>query len=244
MVDWKLEHLRLTAFPAMPIADGLRHWHDVVQEEPEQDSKQRQAGVSTYVAEKTVGEGVLSLRVERDGEKVDWVLGAPSAFSTPTSSPIVGEIQEYLPTFDQIITGFVERAALEAQRLAFGCVLLAPVDSRQEGYAQLDRLLRDVRVDPEASDFYYRINRRRDSSVIDRPINRVSEWSVARMLNIDVVDGAASNARKGTEFMTRLRVDVNTAPEVTEPIPVEAQLRLFEEMKDMGWDISKQGDQA
>src|SRR5208282_50763 len=67
-----------------------------------------------------------------------------------------------------------------AIRLAYGAILLQPVDNRETGYLRLGELASAVKIDPKSEDFFYQINRPRESTTLkNMRLNRLSKWSVA-----------------------------------------------------------------
>jgi hypothetical protein len=62
-------------------------------------------------------------------------------------------------------------------RLAFTGSLLQPVDNHPAGYEILNRYMRWVEIDPQSSEFLYRINRRANSTAVQGlDLNRLSTW--------------------------------------------------------------------
>ena len=133
--------------------------------------------------------------------------------------------------------------------MAFGVVLLSPMDSRVLGYRQLAAYLPAVNIDPDHStDFFYQINRARDSAtgITNLRINRLSKWSVAqistaglvleptRILYHDVPQGYLA---------CRLELDINTAAERREPLPRETVSNVWQELLNLGREIVIDGDQ-
>ena len=99
MNNWKLEHLRLTAFLLNPIEEPGEHWLSVIGVEPEAETTQRRGGVTIHVVESDLGDGAISLRVGQGGERIDWMVGRVSLLGQDDGHPIAGEIDEYRPAF-------------------------------------------------------------------------------------------------------------------------------------------------
>lgn len=176
---WQAETMRLTAFPgpAARIAEPT-WWADLVGEPPEAKiSRPRKGGQQ----EEGIFEGrKLVLVVEPS--RIDWLLiPADHQDGEMGDIPTIGSFPEALDAFSQLmLRWFALGTCPPVRRLAFGAILLQPVEDRQTGYRQISAYLPSVRLDPEgSSDFSYQINRPRDSTsgISGLRINRLSKWS-------------------------------------------------------------------
>lgn len=245
-IAWNTDYLRLTAFLVDAQEAPEEVWSSVVGGEPEAESTQRSGGAKAYVAENAHGDGYLTMYVQ--SKKVDWVYATRPALHAPIATQFMCSLDESLRTFGPIIDQVLGSSPPEATRLAFGAVLMYPVDSREEGYSFVDSMLPHVTLDPAgSSDFVYRINRRRPSKVVTGlPINRLSEWIVARIpVGDTAVPLPGDESSPGTMgYAGRLSLDINTAPEWSEPFDADTQTRLLPELRDLAIEIAQSGDIA
>lgn len=243
MNAWKLEHFRLTIFAQAELPEAPELWKRVLGEAPENEATQRVGGVSIDVAESPAAGGHISLRLTAGGKRVDWLVGRAQIIGASAEHPIVGEIEEYLKTFRDLRVAFIESNDAPVQRLAMGAVFLQPVANREHGYLKLGEYLRNyVKIDPASSDFQYRINRSRPSSVLGDSINRLSEWSVARFTNMEVSDPSAGAHAVRDEYMARLAADFNTSPLRRDPIGPQKQKEVLDELEALIFEVAAEGD--
>lgn len=244
---WLAQTLRLTAFPS-PVAEiaDPTWWNDLVGEPPEtrvshpRKGEQREEGL--FEGEK------LTLRVQPT--RIDWLFASADDQERQLEGiPTVGPFLDSVDIFFSLMRHWFELEACPAvQRLAFGAVLLQPVENREAGYRKLSPYLPFVELDPKgSSDFSYQINRPRDSKlrIPDLTINRLSKWSVATMRGVglslspaSVVDYALGEAF----FACRLELDINTAQDFQEEISPEQLPAVFQELVDLGREIASEGD--
>jgi hypothetical protein len=243
---WQVETLRLTAFPS-PTAQvaELAWWTELVGEPPEtRISRPRMGGQQE---EGSYRGGKLLLRVRP--ERIDWLFttvheeeGEVEAF------PTIGAFPETVNIFLPLMRRWFDfDTCPPAQRLAFGAVLLQPVEDRSTGYQQLSRYLPHVEVDPEgSSDFLYQINRRRESTsgINGLEINRLSKWSVAtwRPARLSVGPAGIGYSKGQEHFACRLELDINTVPNLQEELTREQMPQVLEELVGLGREIAREGD--
>ncbi|MBL7065662.1 MAG: hypothetical protein ISS49_15895 [Anaerolineae bacterium] len=133
-------------------------------------------------------------------------------------------------------------------RVAFGAILLYPVDRREAGYRLLQQYLDHVELDPVGStDFMYQINRPRDATteVVGLRINRLSRWSVASfvpaLLHVSS-DGIGPVAQQAAQYACGLQLDVNTVPDYRGPLAQDQLRPIFTELVRLGMEIVEMGD--
>jgi hypothetical protein len=131
--------------------------------------------------------------------------------------------------------------------LAFGAVLLSPVDTKQLGYQQLNRLLPFIELDTEGiSDFLYQINRPRDTTtqIEGLQINRLSKWNVATFRQVNFIVGQTSvrTSRRSEVFACRLELDMNTHQDFSGELLPEQLPEVFNELIALGREIKNEGD--
>lgn len=242
--SWETENLRLTAFPRDPErARECGTWKDMTGRDP--DSKQERPHERAVVEAGSFKPGWLTLEISP--ARIDWRYMVKRTEGLPTSKlEVFGLFGETRKPFLRLMKRWLKTSP-PLSRLAFGAILLMPVADRQEGYRVLDQLLPPVQIDPEGMrDFQYRANRRRlsGSGIDGLEINRLSAWSVALLssLSLQVSSGAARVVEIGETSACRLELDINTAAEFTGKLKKSMLPKLFQELVDLGVEISEHGD--
>lgn len=241
-ITWHLEYLRITAFLKQPVEDAEDHWHDVIGAPPERYSEQRQGGSKVYLAQSDHQQlGRIGLQVDGLMSKIDWLLGAVSLIGSDQLDPVGPKLEEALPQLAGFRTGLAEKLANKpVQRLAIGMTVLGDAfQDRQAGYQAISGYLPNLKLDPDSSDFFYRINRPRKSSLLPTYINRLSDWSVTMRLAASV-SHAGGQVSTRTEFRPRIQLDVNTAADYAEAIAQPAE--VLNELMETALEVTVQGD--
>ena len=194
-IEWHAELLRMTAFPT-PTAKAARPewWQELTGETPRQvTSEPRKGGAQV---EGTFADGRLLLTANPMRIDLAYLV-------TPNVTPF--ERERTLGSYARAESVFANVASkwlgLESrppiQRLAYGVVVVAPVDSHEEGYQALQTFLPAVRLDPASSDFLYQINRTRQSAIVEGlTVNRLSKWLVQVSQGIGLVPPAVETQRR------------------------------------------------
>lgn len=247
IMEWQVGDLRLTAFPEQPLkVQGNEWWEKIVREAPESSTFNRKSGV---LSERGPFEsGVLSLNIHP--LRIDWHLTKVQPNEIPEEEiPTVGGFSDTSESFARLMQKWLERNCPELDRLAFGAILLWPVQSRQAGYERLANYLPNVKFDPEgSSDFMYQINRPRNSNldIPDLKINRLSKWSVlvymSAMIKLDAKSYRSVQYDTPEIYACRLDMDINTAADFRGPLPKDKLGKIFEELVAIGQEITKKGD--
>ncbi len=243
---WQVENLRLTAFFSTDAKiEPSTWWADLVGSPPETTVSRPKAGLHR---EDGIVEGrKLSLQVQPD--RVDWTL---TPFVEPAEAgvetmPSAGPFPDALNPFATLATSWL-RVCPPVTRLAFGAVLFQPTADQRAGYLQIAKYLHWVKLDPDgSSDFFYQINRPRDSTsgIHGLRINRLSKWSVLLFQGFSVALGKQQLATVGytlKESACRLELDINTAPEFAGELPRDTLPKIFQELVALGEDIASKGD--
>jgi hypothetical protein len=160
--------------------------------------------------------------------------------------PVLGPFIETLEVFLGLTNRWFElETCPPLVRLAFGAVLLQPVENQTQGYEILSTYL-PFQVDlEETSDFLYQINRRRESAtgIADVKINRLAKWSVQKTSQGFVPIIPLGQPQQLAEFLAcRLELDINTIAEFEGEFSREQLPRLFDELVALGKEIAEQGD--
>ncbi len=240
---WEAQMLRLTVFPS-PAADIVTHnwWEELVGEPPVDVRSQPRMGSRQEGGPFARGKLVLNIEPIR----IDWLYTNVSDPNSPSVS--VGPFEENLGLFQELVERWFNlETAPSAVRLAFGAILLAPAETREEGYRQLSPYL-PFDLDPVGSrDFLYQINRPRAprSKIEGLSINRLTKWSVMSSHEVLFAVTPDKSEQIGIEkvrYACRLELDINTSPEFEGELSREEQSGTFRELVEIGTEIVLEGD--
>lgn len=242
--QWRCESLRLTAIWSEPReVAGLLTWESVVGSQPDQRQDQpKQKAMREFGA---ISGGAANLEMRSVLGRVDWLM-AGNFPSVPTEQGSLFEdflvLPEALTRFSQLL--FDKSAvAYDASRIAIGINAVRPTESNAASYAELAKLLPNVKVPLEgASEFLFQINRPRPSlSAPNMTINRMSRWMSIGM-------GPIMNAMPqillpfASVHAARVELDISTPADRTSPIPKDLQRSLYVEMSNLAEEILERGD--
>jgi hypothetical protein len=245
-LDWQVRNLRVTAFPG-PSAQFNQEpnwWAELMGEPPE--TSLRQSRREILEQEDHLENGRLSLTVQPN--RINWLFSA-IIDEEEIAVPIIGPFEETLGIFLPLMERWLQLDTCPPlSRIAFGTILLFPVDSQQIGYQQLNELLPSITLDPEedVSDFSYQINRPRNTitQVEDLRINRLSKWQVSTIRYASLIVGQTSTRESSAQALSacRLELDINTHQDFNSEFRSEHLLIVFNELVDLGREIARQGD--
>jgi len=162
--------------------------------------------------------------------------------------PSLGNYIQNRDAFGEFVTRWLQLEDCPIlTRLAFGAILMFPVDSREAGYSQLQPYLPAVELDPiHSSDFQYRINRPRVSTlgIAELGINRLSTWSVMYVQSATLHLGSDGASQRVGErrFACRLELDINTAPDPEITLDPSVLPKVYRELVTSGDEIVQMGD--
>lgn len=249
---WKAESVRLTAFPMPPFSpEKVTWWTDMAGLPPEtQVSQPRIGGLKEEGAWE---QGRLCLEMQPN--RIDWhFLPVVTDDAGEKGVPVIGPFPDAVLKFiDMGRRWLAAPTTPKIQRLAFGAVLLQPVPDRKSGYMKMANYLKgSVTVDVDhSSDLTYSINRPRPSGagVPKLDVNRLSKWSVmiwSRLLHIiPLTTTVDRKCTTGSQWYTcRLELDISTAADFPEPMPLDKLEPVWDELVDLGKEIAEQGDIA
>jgi hypothetical protein len=195
--------------------------------------------------------GVLTLTIEPF--RVNWQVDAPMEFAsddTGSSVPHLGAFPECIDRFRALFKNWLSGSP-PLSRLAFGCILIEPVEARVAGYQRLAQLLRSAKLDVsgEMSDFAFQINRPRLTQVGPQgmKINRLVRWSVMQRSRVRFSlrnPSAQAVTEDAVASAVRLEQDINTAADHHEPFEVSTLHKLFDELVTQSIEIAERGDIA
>lgn len=241
---WQVASMRVTAFPSEAIAvEHVSWWADVVGVPPDTVVSRPKAG--QYQAQGEFEGRQLAIQIQPG--RTEWNIGpiVKAAEELP-NVPMLGPLLEVIDSFSKVVTVWLPTAP-PMTRLAFGTVLIQPVESVRAGYILIKKYLPTVDIDPEgSSDLLYQINRPRMSAtgIQGLHINRLARWSVQRAQRVVLTLGpeGATTQTIGDEVACRLELDINTTPGFEGTLPVQHLIALVREMAELGREIAQRGD--
>ena len=238
---WQVEYLRITVFPidnTNILASEL--WDQYIGEEPDAVNIQK-GKLDTRAVEYKNGRIVLIKQPDR----IEWRYLAKPNEDEELQFPILSDLEQELPVIKDFAHEWLKSSNnLQLKRMAFGTVLLKPVESLVNGYEYLREYLPFINPN-NLSEFDYRINRHRKSKVIDDLlINRLTRWSVASLnqVNFSIKDEGVQLKPANPAYATRLELDINTPANRDNALPVDELVRLFDELLEMGLELTEEGD--
>jgi hypothetical protein len=245
-LDWQAERLRVTAFPASSsLIEEVTWWAEMTNIQPEEITRRRSQGLFRQVGPFETGQLNLTIQPGR----INWLFAPIEGDERSIDDfPVLGSFENVLDMFLPLMRRWLE---LETRpmlnRLAFGAVLLYPVENRQIGYEQLDSFLPTIELDTEGvSDFQYQINRPRPSNtqIEGLEINRLSKWSVAATRQVHVqMRGDSVGGLSGNELSAcRLELDMNTSQYFQGELVPNQLPEVFDELINLGREIVRRGD--
>ena len=243
-IDWHVETMRITVFPSdITVVDMPKLWDSVMDQEPDAIQFQRE---KIDAREVRFGNGRMVLAKQAD--RIDWhYLSNPDTNTDSLQLPIIGKLEEELNAFTDLANAwFVSSKMFAIKRLAFGAVLLRPVNSVEEGNSILADMLPNMNL-KGVRDFYYQVNRRRNSKVAPGiEVNRLSKWNVYSgqlvTVAINPMQGQQVDTTTGLSNACRLELDINTFQETTDSLPSHSLSAIYDELVSMGLEISERGD--
>lgn len=146
---WQVQSLRCTVFVGPSIdLDGQRWWKALFGEDPAEISSKPRMSITH--ASGDFGSGVLE--VNSAPGRVDWNYRIPQEVDRASTVPLLGSFDDQL---EQFLGPLLRWLALPefpgALRIAFGAILLQPVEDRKSGYRLLADYLPAVKIDSECS---------------------------------------------------------------------------------------------
>lgn len=238
-----MEFLRLTAFlhpEERPIEPTW--WADVTNVQPEQRTSKPARG--EFQDSGLLGTANLSLSVLPG--RVDWLLFPGPFEPTVDLVAVINSVGLFPDQFGDFIAlmGRWLRNAPRILRLAFGAVVLDPVDSKEAGYRKLADYLPGVQINSAGSeDFLYQINRPRTSRTIPAlRVNRLSKWSVAYFQRFRLGMLLPSAQLGDRTHACRIELDMSTPVEHLQALPGDRLGDLFRELADLAAEVVSSGD--
>ena len=240
--DWRVETLRLTAFPAAGAAKATPEcwWTALFGGRHEKSTEDVRRGITQLQG--NVGDSFMVMTRNPVSFELRQLDSDPT--EPPREADALPSFGDRVPTFQRSSMQWLElEDCPPLRRVAFGAILLLPVPKHDGGYEALDGYLPTVTVDPKLSDFLYQVNRRRFSKVIENLwVNRLSKWSTQQVESL-TVSSDGSVVRGEATSACRLELDINSVPSA-ESLPPDRLPRLFEELVALASEIALEGDIA
>ena len=238
---WIANSLRMTAILS-PAAQLPKHslWEELFGQPPENITSQPRTGVQQ---EDGLFEGGR-LRVIVQPARIDWMLTVDDNQLTNSPIPSIGQFVDLLNLFADKMTRWLEISP-PLQRLAFGSILLLPMDKESSARQQLFAYLP---LNPQnfenAQEFQYQINRPRSSTsgISNLQINRLSKWWAITWKTINIPPSISKYSEYPDSFACCIELDISTSLDYHEDLPTEKLPQIFRELVDLGKEIVKEGD--
>lgn len=241
---WQVEYVRATVFPYEDtILDASRLWTEQIQQEPDTINYQRDKDLDTREVEYKNGRIILLKR----SNLIEWrYLAKPSDDRVSDGFALIGDLDTTLQEFLPFINTWLNSDDMfSSKRIAFGAVLLKPVEDLHAGYMLLKDYLPFLNID-NLSDFRYRLNRKRISQIVaDLSLNCLRQWSVVELksVNFNVNPNVEIRVQPNSYgFALRLELDINSPAEFDGNISNSVAPELFEELIGLGLELAEMGE--
>ncbi|MGC1400795.1 hypothetical protein [Candidatus Binatus sp.] len=241
VAPWLVESCRFTGFVPAGATPDTKNWFAQAAQTPAESSTSRPP-VGQHVEQGVVESGKLTLAISPG--RFDWTYGPPDVPANEIRS--IGALDTVVPAFRGVIERWLPQCPTLG-RLATGLVLVRPVKTRTDGYRDLARYLGFLRTldFEDAEDFFYAINRPRQSTHGNIIVNRISRWSVVKFQTVQIqIDLGGSRPQVvpvDVGWGARLDLDVNTKPGAESELPIPVS-KAFSELVSMALEISQKGD--
>jgi hypothetical protein len=243
---WRPLQMQLIAFPsAAPISTQQDWWRDVGGQEPaESIRKPRERADTGPLAD-------CSLTLTVDLLKITWTIAPRLDPETPPDSFVaLAPYPEARDRFIQLVRPWLSELCPAIRRLGVGAVLIQDTESHADAYRLLDTYLPAIDVDPESTDFLYRVNRRRRShtSIHNLYINRLTSWSAmsftttVQSINPGLPTHNRAMAIGEPRFAAMLNLDINSEAEREDDLPLAERSELLDELAALATEIATEGD--
>jgi hypothetical protein len=251
--SWQVANIRVTSFLSPDAStEGFDSWWQAATNTPPENTSSNHQG-QEKIAEGPYADGWLKVRFQP--ARIDWNFDSPpNKQLSEEGRETLGSYQTAIDVFYPLMKKWMNLDTYPSmQRLAFGIELIEPTNSRETGYERLkDYLSSVVAIDAEnSSDFSYKINRPRPSSVISEfKVNRLSIWSTQRLestlfsMPLGQQQQSRSVGKGPTHFYVRLALDINTDQSYDGQFDAEHSILALDELLSFSKEIAMKGDIA
>ena len=248
--QWQALRLRATTFLlAESEIDPNSIWSTVIGGFPDEEQRRPREGLLQQVGTLADLTAVIRITHPRIDLFLQPTIQNPGTLSTASGWQALSFCHA-LQTLDEMASRWFAMP-LQVARVAFGANLIQPAEDMRDAHVRLTNYLKNLTIDSENSfDFFYQINRRRESKVVPQlAINRLSKWSImtqatgsfAFQSNQDVV-GTVFSAPVSQAFASSLELDINTVSANDVSFPQPQLYSLFGELVTWGKEIAEEGD--
>lgn len=234
-VGWQIELLRMSFFFEMRERDKWNSFWEAITNNQTPDSAIEKPHLLQTTKEGTWYGHNLTVTLQSNRIDIFW-----KAIDVEEDVlPNLGEITN-IDFFAKSINKALDNSTLSCiQRAAFGSILLAPAQNREDAYQLLAEYLPSIKISSNSRDFFYQINRPISSTArSNREINRISRWTAVQSTYVDIQNQSFNIMANAC----RLELDINTSHEKLysedDPITLEEIL----EFSKLALDIATKGD--
>jgi hypothetical protein len=244
---WRPVQWQLIAFPAVAPLATEQHWWQAVTGQEIGESIRRPHERTDVGA---LADCILSLAIEP--AKVTWTM-------TPSPDPVnlpplpIPTFASYSESRDlclRLLRPWLVNDCPAIKRLGLVASLIQDATDHAEAYRLLDLYLPAVEVDPESTDFAYRVNRRRRSQtpISGLHVNRMTAWSAMRFSSSLNTIGPGSTIEIPLEhsgaiiYAAMVTIDVNSDAGRSEDLLRDERGELLAEFADLTTEIAVSGD--
>lgn len=227
VLDWKAEGMRFSLFTTTPITAHTEWWADFAGVEPETSVSKASTGENLYTG--NFESGILELRLLPD--RIDWIFKAN--IEHEPFFPSVGDFKTQFEKFKHGLEKWLSKNDGVYSRLAFGAILLHPVDGIKEGNSLLESFVPFLPIsNANWQDFYLNFNKITtvtidDGSNVD--LNRLINYSVVNVQTL-IFNGMM---RPASNYFTRLELDINTRIENNRTYETSDVCQLLHNLSDV-----------
>ncbi len=240
---WHALNLQMISFPLESQIGVNADWWQALTGSDEYESTRKKL--------ERVDEGAYrgrSLRMQVDPLRVAWQIN-PRVTEDDMQNllgggiPTIGDFATVAADFRDQMRQWLSNGCPPIRRLAFAGHLFWQQENREAVYQKLNELL-PMEVDHAATEFFYRINRKRRSAVLAIDINRLSSWSALKFQLKAHVESSSAQAMMTADakYGCSLQFDVNTPEDSTDALPADVLCALFDELIELAQEIATEGD--
>lgn len=207
---WVTATLRFLFFTVEPQNKERREWwREFTGTEPDETSRRKE-----QVEEAGLLDPNHRLAVAVDPFKIAWLVApvVDNFTDVVDKPPLLGPFGDEAEKFLDAVEKWLPKAPL-IKRVAFSGTLLYPAATHDDGYLLLNRFLETVDVDPQSSDFVYRVNRKTSSKLGAEGllVNQLMTWAAQKMAaKVVVQTETPEQAVVSEHYFALLELDVNT----------------------------------
>ncbi|MBU9309858.1 hypothetical protein [Burkholderia multivorans] len=235
---WEVQLLRASFISQQPVGKAEDWWQTAVGVAPEQVTSK--PNVLEHSETGAFGPGRLDMRIAFN--RADWIYSAVDAGSPKV--PVLGGAADFLSALRNPVKTWLEAKGREVPwvRVAFGAVLLMPVETIKDGNAAIGDYLPIFNAkESDVKDLFLQVNYPRDSKNLeDNVINRLIKLSTLSLQLINITP--AGPVPSVSDFIyCRAELDFSTPVEHTSRIPVDKIVGIFDELSDSAEAMMKEG---